>query len=60
MTLLESKQWCQWGRFRCEVIIVKVTRYGNVYGKRWNTKRREWTKAKRLYPWKGMWTTEPQ
>ena len=48
--------YVHWGMFGIvRVEVTKVTRFNNVYGKRWNQRRKEWTSSRRLDNWRGYW-----
>jgi len=51
--------WVNWGRFgTVEAKVIRVSRNGIIYAARWNARRERWTSARRLYPWRGGWSTE--
>ncbi len=48
---------CQWGRWRVYATVTRTTKNG-IYAKRWNERRQCWTNERRVYPWRGIFTTE--
>ena len=53
-----DRVYAQWGGRKVVAIVTRVTSTGKVYAKRWNGRRKDWTKPRRLYPWRGMWSVD--
>lgn len=48
-----------WGKFGyLEAVVTSVSKEGTVYAKRWNRRRAMWTTPRRLYPYRGRYSTD--
>lgn len=50
-----DRVYCQWGQWRVNAKITRITRNKTVYAARWIKKNQCWSSPRKIEVWRGMW-----